>query len=93
MRTPKVGLGYFAQTIDTRSLYQGFTAGLQIPLFGGVNTARAKASAISISQSQLALDKNKLTLNLQRQELQNNYAKQQKALDYYQKEGLRNTNG
>ena len=88
MRTPKVGLGYFAQTIDTRSLYQGFTAGLQIPLFGGVNTARAKASAISISQSQLALDKNKLTLNLQRQELQNNYAKQQKALEYFQKEGL-----
>ncbi|CAD5340518.1 hypothetical protein FLA105535_00473 [Flavobacterium bizetiae] len=88
MRTPKVGLGYFAQTIDTRSLYQGFTAGLQIPLFGGVNTARARASAISISQSQLALDKNKLTLNLQRQELQNNYAKQQKALDYFQKEGL-----
>ena len=88
MRTPKLGLGYFAQTIDTKSLYQGFTAGLQIPLFGGVNTARAQASAISISQSQLALDKNKLTLNLQRQELQNNYAKQQKALDYYQKEGL-----
>lgn len=88
MRTPKVGVGYFAQTIDTKSLYQGFTAGLQIPLFGGVNTARAQASAISISQLQLALDKNKLTLNLQKQELQNNYAKQQKALDYFQKEGL-----
>ncbi|MBF4485408.1 TolC family protein [Flavobacterium sp. CSZ] len=88
MRIPKIGIGYFAQTIDTKSLYQGFTAGLQIPLFGGVNTARAQASAISISQSKLALDKNKLTLNLQRQELQNNYAKQQKALDYFQKEGL-----
>jgi cobalt-zinc-cadmium efflux system outer membrane protein len=88
MRTPKLGLGYFAQTIDTKSLFQGFTAGLQIPLFGGVNTARAQASAISISQSQLALDKNKLTLNLQRQELENNFAKQKKALDYYQKEGL-----
>jgi len=88
LRTPKLGLGYFAQTIDTKSLYQGFTAGLQIPLFGGVNTARAQASAISISQSQLALDKNKLTMNLQKQELQNNFAKQQKALDYFQKEGL-----
>lgn len=88
MRTPKLGLGYFAQTINTESLFQGFTAGLQIPLFGGVNTAKAQASAISISQSQLALDKNKLTLNLQKQELQNNFAKQQKALDYYQKEGL-----
>ncbi|RKR05829.1 outer membrane protein TolC [Flavobacterium sp. 90] len=88
MRTPKVGLGYFAQTINTESLFQGFTAGLQIPLFGGVNTAKAQASAISISQSQLALDKNKLTLNLQKQELENNFKKQQKALDYYEKEGL-----
>ncbi|MFQ6601089.1 TolC family protein [Flavobacterium sp. C3NV] len=88
MRIPKIGVGYFAQTIDTKSLYQGFTAGLQIPLFGGVNTARAQAASISISQSQLALDKNKLTLNLQRQELENNFKKQQKALDYYQKEGL-----
>lgn len=88
MRTPKLGLGYFAQTINTESLFQGFTAGLQIPLFGGVNSAKAKASEISISQSQLALDKNKLMLNLQKQELQNNFEKQQKALDYYQKEGL-----
>lgn len=88
LRTPKLGLGYFAQTINTESLFQGFTAGLQIPLFGGVNTAKAQASAISISQSQLALDKSKLTLNLQQQELQNNFAKQQKALDYYQNEGL-----
>lgn len=87
MRTPKLGLGYFAQTINTESLFQGFTAGLQIPLFGGVNTAKAQASAISISQSQLALDKNKLALNLQKQELENNFKKQQKALDYYQKEG------
>jgi len=88
MRTPKLGLGYFAQTINTESLFQGFTAGLQIPLFGGVNSAKAKASEISIAQSQLALDKNKLTLNLQKQELENNFRKQQKALEYYQKEGL-----
>jgi cobalt-zinc-cadmium efflux system outer membrane protein len=88
MRTPKVGLGYFAQTIDTKGLFQGFTAGLQIPLFGGVNTAKAEASAISIAQSQLALDKSKLTLGLQMQELENNFEKQKKALEYYQKEGL-----
>ena len=88
LRTPKLGLGYFGQTIDTKSYIQGFTAGLQIPLFGGVNSAKAKASAISISQSQLELDKNKLTLKLQMQELKNDFEKQQKALDYYQKEGL-----
>ena len=83
LRTPKLGLGYFGQTIDTKSYFQGFTAGLQIPLFGGVNSAKAKASAISISQSQLELDKNKLTLKLQMQELKNDFEKQQKALDYY----------
>jgi cobalt-zinc-cadmium resistance protein CzcA len=87
-RTPKLGLGYFAQTINTESLFQGFTAGLQIPLFGGVNTAKAKAAEMSISQSQLALDKSKITLQLQQEELQNNFLKQQKALQYFQKEGL-----
>ncbi|MEN2401166.1 TolC family protein [Flavobacterium sp. MC2016-06] len=87
-RTPKLGLGYFAQTINTESLFQGFTAGLQIPLFGGVNTAKVQASAISILQSKLAYDKSKLAFSLQKIELQNNFEKQQKALDYYQNEGL-----
>lgn len=88
LRTPKVGLGYFAQTINTESLFQGFTAGLQIPLFGGVNTTKAKAAEINVSQSQLALDRNKMMLNLQREELQNNFQKQQKNLAYFQNEGL-----
>ncbi len=92
LRTPKVGLGYFAQTINTESLFQGFTAGLQIPLFGGVNTTKAKAAEISISQSQLALDKNKMILNLQREELKSNFEKQQKNLAYFQNEGLQYAN-
>ena len=92
LRTPKVGLGYFAQTINTESLFQGFTAGLQIPLFGGVNTTKAKATEISISQSQMALDKNRMILNLQKEELQNNFKKHQKNLAYYQNEGLQYAN-
>lgn len=88
MRTPKLGIGYFAQTIDTKSLFQGFTAGLQIPLFGGANTAKANAATFSIDQSQLALEKNKLVLKLQVQQLQNDFEKQKKAFDYYEKEGL-----
>lgn len=92
LRTPKVGLGYFAQTINKESLFQGFTAGLQIPLFGGVNTTKAKAAEISISQSQMALDKNKMMLNLQREELQNNFEKQQKNLAYFQNEGSQYAN-
>jgi len=92
LRTPKIGLGYFVQTINTESLFQGFTAGLQIPLFGGVNTTKAKAAEISISQSQMALDKNKMILNLQKEELQNNFKKHQKNLAYYQNEGLQYAN-
>ncbi|KAF2331280.1 TolC family protein [Flavobacterium daemonense] len=92
LRTPKVGLGYFAQTINTESLFQGFTAGLQIPLFGGVNTTKAKAAEISISQSEMALNKNKIILNLQKEELQNNFQKQQKNLEYYQNEGQQYAN-
>ncbi|WP_431241187.1 TolC family protein [Flavobacterium sp. P21] len=92
LRTPKVGLGYFAQTINTESLFQGFTAGLQIPLFGGVNTTKAKAAEISISQSQLALDRSKMMLNLQREELKNNFEKQQKNLAYFQNEGSQYAN-
>ncbi|WP_035644627.1 TolC family protein [Flavobacterium sp. ASV13] len=92
LRTPKVGVGYFAQTINTESLFQGFTAGLQIPLFGGVNTTKAKVAEISITQSQLALDKNKMILNLQRDELQNNFEKQQKNLAYFQNEGSQYAN-
>ncbi len=88
MRTPKLGLGYFAQSINTKFYFQGFTAGLQIPLFGGVNTAREKASSINIEQSQLELSKNQLTLKLQIQQLKNDFDKQQKALQYYQAEGL-----
>lgn len=91
-RMPKLGLGYFAQTIDTKSMFQGFTAGLQIPLFGGANTAKAKASEITVSQSQMILDRNKVTLKLKKEELQNEYDKQKKALDYYQNEGLEYAN-
>ena len=88
LRTPKLGLGYFGQTINKESYFQGFTAGLQIPLFGGANSAKAKASQISIDQSQLQLDKSTIALKLQKEELQNEFEKQNKALLYYQNEGL-----
>jgi cobalt-zinc-cadmium resistance protein CzcA len=87
-RMPKLGLGYFAQSIDARFLFQGFTAGLQIPLFGNVNATKAKASAISILQTELELQKSVLTLKLQNQQLQDELNKQKKGLDYYQNEGL-----
>jgi len=86
-RLPKLGLGYFSQSINTQFYYQGFTAAIQLPLFGGANTARAKASKISAEQAQVELDKNKTVLNLQKKELQSEYEKQKKGLQYYQNEG------
>ena len=91
-RMPKLGLGYFAQTIDTKSMFQGFTTGLQIPIFSGVNTAKIKASEINVSQSQMMLERNKLTLKLKKEELQNEFDKQKKTLQYYQNEGLEYAN-
>jgi len=68
--------------------FQGFTAGLQIPLFGSVNTTRAKASEISQAQTQLEFDKSKLALNIQLQQQQNEYEKYKKGVEYYKTEGV-----
>jgi cobalt-zinc-cadmium resistance protein CzcA len=87
-KTPKFGLGYFAQTIDKKSYFQGFTAGLQIPVFGGFNTVKARAAEISILQAQLEQEKNKFSIELQIRQLQNEFKKQQNAIAYFQNEGL-----
>ncbi|MCL9807571.1 CusA/CzcA family heavy metal efflux RND transporter [Flavobacterium amniphilum] len=87
-RMPKLGLGYFVQSLNKELYFQGFTAGLQIPLFGNVNNSKAKASEISSSQAQLEAEKSKLTFGLQQQQLQNEFEKYKKGVDYYTSEGL-----
>ena len=88
LQTPKFGLGYFGQTIDSKFLFQGFMAGLQIPLFGSTNAAKSKVSQISVEQTKLEMDKEKFELKSHLLQLQNELLKQQKAVSYYQKEGL-----
>jgi cobalt-zinc-cadmium resistance protein CzcA len=87
-RVPKLGLGYFAQSLNKELFFQGFTAGLQIPLFGNVNNSKAKASEISQSQVRLEAEKSKLTFGLQHQQLQNEFEKYKKGVEYYKTEGL-----
>lgn len=87
-RTPKLGLGYFMQSIDKQFSFQGISAGLQIPFLGGVNSAKAKAATVIVIQSQLNLDKNKIKFKMQMEELQNEYQKQKNKVAYYQQEGL-----
>ena len=83
-----MGVGYFYQTLEKQSPFQGFTAGLQIPLFGGVNKNRAKAAKIGVEQAQLELDRSKLAIKLQKERLLMDFQKQQKNLNYFQNEGL-----
>jgi cobalt-zinc-cadmium resistance protein CzcA len=85
-RLPKLGIGYFAQSIDSQFYYQGFTAGIQLPLFGGANSAKAKASRISADQAQFEFDRNKIAFNLKKHELRSEFEKQKKGLDYYKGE-------
>ena len=40
-------------------------------------------------QSELELDKTKLTLKLQKEQLVNQFSKQEKAIQYFEKEGLK----
>ncbi|MBK0368268.1 CusA/CzcA family heavy metal efflux RND transporter [Flavobacterium agrisoli] len=89
MRAPKLGVGYFGQSLNKETYFQGFTAGLQIPMFSGANTARAKASEISSAQAQIEFDKSKLNLKLQKEELLNQFQKQEKATQYFENEGLK----
>ena len=87
--SPKLGVGYFAQSIDSKFYFQGFTAGVQIPLSKKANKAKIEAVSISKEQSQLELNKNKLGLNLKNQQSQNEFEKQKKGVEYYKNEGLK----
>ncbi|MGG7034948.1 MAG: CusA/CzcA family heavy metal efflux RND transporter [Flavobacterium sp.] len=87
-RMPKLGLGYFGQSLNKELYFQGITAGLQIPLFGSVNKTRAKAAEISQTQTQLEFDKNKLALDIHIEQQQNLYEKHRKGVEYYKTEGI-----
>jgi cobalt-zinc-cadmium resistance protein CzcA len=87
-RIPKLGLGYFGQSLNKEVYFQGFTTGLLIPILGKVNTTRAHAAEISRSQAQLEAEKSKLTFGLQFQQLQNEHEKYKKGVEYFKTEGL-----
>lgn len=87
-RAPKLGLGYFAQSLDKQYYYQGFTAGLQIPVFGQNFSTKAKAAKIQMTQTQIESDNSKWQMKLYIEELKNEFEKQQSGLAYYKNDGL-----
>lgn len=85
---PDISLNYFQGTNSTLSgnLY-GYQLGLKIPLLFGANTARIKAAKIA---EKIAFERSKdyeIQLNAHYAELQTQYLKYNKALEYYEQEG------
>jgi heavy metal efflux system protein len=90
--SPKLGVGYFAQTIDHSFIYQGITAGVQIPLFKKANNARMKATELNITQNKLMQEQAQYQYASRQEQLLDEYQKQKIGLQYYETEGLQYAN-
>lgn len=84
----KLGLGYFAQSIDRQFYYQGITAGIQIPLFNKANNARIHANTLSIQQNNKLIEQYSWQTKYLRAQQNTEYQKQIEVLQYFEKEGL-----
>jgi heavy metal efflux system protein len=89
---PKLGVGYFAQTIDHSFIYQGITAGVQIPLFKKANNARMKATELNITQNKLMQEQAQYQYASRQEQLLDEYQKQKIGLQYYETQGLQYAN-
>jgi heavy metal efflux system protein len=89
---PKIGIGYFAQSIERIFLYQGITAGVQIPLFKKPNAARIKATSLNIAQNKLMQSQLQYQYTARQQQFLDEYQKQKITLQYYETEGLQYAN-
>jgi heavy metal efflux system protein len=90
--SPKIGGGYFAQTIDKSFIYQGIFAGVQIPLYKKSTLARVQASELTIAQNKLMQAHIQLHYTNNQAQLIQEYEKQKVGLQYYETEGLNYAN-
>jgi heavy metal efflux system protein len=90
--SPKLGIGYFAQTIDKTFIFQGITAGVQVPLFRSANKARMKASELNIKQNMLMKEQIQFQYTSKQEQLLIELEKQKIGLEYYETEGLQYAN-
>jgi heavy metal efflux system protein len=87
-QSPKLGIGYFAQSIDKQFIFQGFTASVQVPLFKTATEARIKATALQIDQNELRQAQVQANYTALQAQQQAQYNKQIASLQYYETEGL-----
>ncbi|MBK7763363.1 MAG: CusA/CzcA family heavy metal efflux RND transporter [Bacteroidetes bacterium] len=91
-KQPRLGVGYFMQSIDKQFYYQGFTAGMQIPILNKSIQARIQANEISIKQSNKLLEQNQWQLNNLREQQKVIKYKNENVLNYFENEGLQYAN-
>ena len=87
-RQPKIGVGYFAQSIEKRFIFQGITAGVQVPLFNKANKARIQANALNSKQYNLLSEQYTLQTQSLLQQKNAELNKQLEGVNYYENEGL-----
>jgi cobalt-zinc-cadmium resistance protein CzcA len=97
---PSITLGYNTATItgtgadnvvyDKSTRFQSAQFGLGIPLFGGAQRAKIKASKIAETIADNEFQKGKMELQQQFLNAQSQYQKSQERLSYYEKTALPN---
>jgi cobalt-zinc-cadmium resistance protein CzcA len=87
---PKIGGGYFMQSIDKAFLYQGFTLGVQIPLYKKATQVRQNANDLAMQQNNFAYRIAIIQTNIKKTEHEIATQKAQDALNYFQQIALPN---
>ena len=89
---PKIGVGYFAQSIEKKFYFQGITAGVQVPLFNKANKARIQANALNSKQNNLVAEQYTFQTQTLRKQKNAELNKQTEGVNYYETEGLQYAN-
>jgi heavy metal efflux system protein len=87
---PKIGGGYFMQSIDKAFLYQGFTLGVQVPLYKKATQIRQNANDLAMQQNNFAYELARYQASNRLAEQQTATQKAQDALNYFQQTALPN---
>ncbi|MFV0268058.1 MAG: CusA/CzcA family heavy metal efflux RND transporter [Draconibacterium sp.] len=80
---PKIDVGYTAQSVDGKSGFYGWQAGISVPLLFFSQSGKTKASHINYQISGLQYQQKELELNAAYRELFSRYSSMTEVLDYY----------
>lgn len=85
---PKLYVELGSQMIGSRMGYWSWSLGVSLPVNLGANKARRKSAFIEIEKARAELSDEQWTINARNRQLNNDYAKWQRTVDYYRKSAL-----